>query len=97
MRLFSSDAWYKLAQTPILKILPRLVMSPPPHPNRDYRHINLFDGYVNSWAENWSEAELFPLLRDCGIAVKGISQWRVGFWGVKDAAFYDTSDGADRG
>jgi SAM-dependent methyltransferase len=87
LRLFSSDGWYALSRTPVLNMITRLVMSPPPHPNRDYRHINLFDGYVNSWAENWSEAELFPILRDSGIALKGISEWRVGFWGVKDSGW----------
>jgi SAM-dependent methyltransferase len=89
LRVFSSDAWYWLSRTRVLKVLPRVVMSPPPHPDRDYRHINLFDGYVNSWAENWTEAELFPVFRDCNIAVKGISDWRVGFWGVKDSKFYE--------
>jgi SAM-dependent methyltransferase/uncharacterized protein YbaR (Trm112 family) len=89
LRPFSSDAWYRLARTPVLKVLTRLVMSPPPHPDRDYRHLNLFDGYVNAWAENWSEPELFAILRDCGIAVKGISPWRLGMWGVKQPEFYD--------
>ena len=77
-------------QSPLLRTIARLIMSPPPHPSRDYRQINLFDGYVNAWAENWSEAELFPVLRDCAIAIKGISAWRVGFWGVKDSQFYAT-------
>jgi SAM-dependent methyltransferase len=89
LRLFSSDAWYKLSRKPVIKLIPRLVMPPPPHPNREYRHINLFDGYVNRWAENWSEAELFPILRECNILVKGISEWRTGIWGVKKSAFYD--------
>jgi SAM-dependent methyltransferase len=88
LRAFSSEAWYRLSRVPVLKMLPRLIMSPPPHPDRDYRHLNLFDGYVNSWAENWSEAELFPVLRDCHIVVKGISAWRVGIWGIRDPAFY---------
>jgi len=92
LRFFASDFWYRLSKTPLLKVVPRLIMSPPPHPDRDYRHINLFDGYVNAWAENWNEAELFPLLRECGIVVKGISDWRVGFWGVKDPAFYSHHD-----
>ena len=42
---------------------------------------------MNTRAENWSEAELFPVFRDCDIAIKGISAWRVGFWGVKDSQF----------
>jgi SAM-dependent methyltransferase len=88
LRPFSSTAWYKVSRFPLVKIVPRLILSPPPHPDRDYRHINLFDGYVNSWAENWSEAELFPILRDCNIVLKGISSWRVGLWGVKDSGFY---------
>jgi hypothetical protein len=63
-------------------------VSPPPHPSRDYRHNNLFDGYVNASAENWSEAELFAILRDCTIAIKGIAEHRVGIWGVKNSSFY---------
>lgn len=86
--VFSSNAWYGLTRTPLVKLLARLIMSPPPHPSRDYRHINLFDGYVNSWAENWSESELFPILRDTSIAIKGIAEHRVGIWGVKDSLFY---------
>jgi SAM-dependent methyltransferase len=88
LRLFSSDAWYRLTQVPVVGLIPRLIMSPPPHPSRDYRHINLFDGYVNTWAENWSEAELFPILRECAIAIKGIAEHRVGIWGVKNSSFY---------
>jgi len=65
-----------------------LILSPVDHPDRDYRRLNLFDGYVNSWAENWSEHELFPLLRAEGIAIKGISAWRTGIWGKKDPSFY---------
>jgi SAM-dependent methyltransferase len=88
LRPFSSDAWYRLTSIPGLGLAARLIMSPPRHPSRDYRHINLFDGYVNQWAENWSESELFPVLRDCDVAVQGISPWRVGFWGVKCRGFY---------
>jgi SAM-dependent methyltransferase len=93
---FASEAWYRLSTTPVLRILPRLVMPPPPHPDRDYRLINLFDGYVNRWAENWVEPELFPVLRDAGIVVKGISAWRLGFWGVKDSAYYVTMHDSPR-
>jgi len=88
LRPFSSDAWFWMSRMPGLKILPRLVMSPPPHPDRDYRHINLFDGYFNRWAENWVEPELFPVLREGKIVLRGISAWRLGFWGVKDSTFY---------
>jgi len=89
LRPFSSDAWYRASGIPALGLLFRMVMSPPRHPDRDYRHVNLFDGYVNAWAENWSEAELFPVLRECGVAIKGISAWRVGLWGVKCRDFYE--------
>ncbi len=96
LRLFSSNAWYRMSRLPVLKVLPRLIMSPPPHPDRDYRHLNLFDGYVNSWAENWTEAELFPVMRDCNIVLKGISDWRLGLWGVKNSGFYG-HDGQEAG
>lgn len=88
LHIFSSDLWYRLSRTPALRILTRLVMSPPPHPDRDYRHINLFDGYVNKWAENWSEGEIFELYKELGLAVRGVSMWRVGLWGVKAPEFY---------
>lgn len=88
LKPFASEVWYRLAHMPVLKALPRLVMSPPPHPDREYRLLNLFDGYVNRWAENWVEPELFPVLRECGIVIKGISEWRLGFWGVKDPGYY---------
>jgi len=90
LRIFSSDAWYRLSCTPIVKVIPRAIMSPPPRPSRDYRHINLFDGYVNAWAENWSEAELFPILRDCSIVIKGIADHRLGVWGVKNSTSYES-------
>ena len=41
------------------------------------------------YAESWSEHELFPVFRDAGIAIKGISDWRTGFWGRKTAGYYD--------
>ena len=88
LRVFASDLWYRLTRLPVVGIIPKLIMSPPPHPDRDYREINLFDGYVNTWAENWSESELFPVLRQCNIVLLGISRWRLGFWGVKDSSFY---------
>jgi SAM-dependent methyltransferase len=93
LRLFSSDLWYAAATTPVLRLVTRLVMSPPPHPDRDYRHINLFDGYVNAWAENWSEAEVFRIFSRAGLAVKGVSTWRLGMWGVKDSGFYGDGRG----
>jgi SAM-dependent methyltransferase len=96
LRLFSSDAWYKLSHLPVVNVIPRLIMAPPPHPDRDYRHINLFDGYVNAWAENWSATELFPVLRDSAIVLKGISEWPLGVWGVKDSYFYTDDAPAGR-
>ena len=86
---FASDTWYRLCKLPLIGRLARLILSPVLHPDRDYRRLNLFDGYVNSWAENWSEHELFPLLRETGIAIKGISQWRTGIWGTKEPGFYE--------
>jgi SAM-dependent methyltransferase/uncharacterized protein YbaR (Trm112 family) len=91
LRLFASEPWYRMSKMQLLKILPRLVMSPPPHPDRDYRLINLFDGYVNRWAENWVEPELFSTLRESEIVLKGISDWRLGFWGVKIAGWYENA------
>ncbi|MEZ5909462.1 MAG: methyltransferase domain-containing protein [Hyphomicrobiaceae bacterium] len=91
LSLFASPTWYRICNVPLLGRLARLVLSPVPHPDADYRRLNLFDGYVNAWAENWSEHELFPLMRECDIAIKGISPWRTGIWGTKTPGFYDPS------
>lgn len=89
LSLFASPEWSRICKAPILGRLARLLLSPVDHPDADYRRLNLFDGYVNSWAENWSEHELFPVLRDSGIAIKGISPWRTGVWGTKERSFQE--------
>lgn len=89
LTLFASDFWQRMTHTPVLGIVARMILSPVRHPDRDYRRINMFNGYVNTWAENWSEHEIFPLLRETGIAIKGISDTRLGIWGTKDATFYE--------
>lgn len=91
LSFFASDIWASLSRIPIIGGVVRLILSPVRHPDKDYRRLNLFDGYVNSWAENWSEHELFPLLRETGIAIKGISDWRVGIWGTKIPGFYESA------
>ena len=58
------------------------------HPDRDYRFINNYDGWCNTWADTWSEHEIFPVLQEQNIVIKGISQWRTGIWGVKLKDFY---------
>lgn len=89
LRFFASDFWYSVCKIKYLNILPRAIMSVPKHPDKDYRLINLFDGFVNKWAENWSEPEIFEVLKANSIVIKGISKWRLGFWGKKMKGFYD--------
>jgi SAM-dependent methyltransferase len=88
LSFFASDGWLKLSRLPVIGFLARMIVSPVRHPDADYRRINLFDGYVHDWAENWGEHELFPLLRETDVAIKGISDWRVGVWGTKTPGFY---------
>jgi SAM-dependent methyltransferase len=87
-RLFASDAWYRFCRLPGLGVVGRIVFPVPLDPDHDWRLLNIFDGYVNTYAETWNEHEIFPVLKDCGIAVKGISAWRTGFWGTKVPDFY---------
>ena len=97
VRFFSSDAWYRLGKLPVIGVLPRVICPTVDDPDHDFRLINVFDAYVNSYAEEWNEHEIFPVLKDCGIVVKGISPWRTGFWGVKMPEFYKPSAPAPSG
>lgn len=90
IRPFASDFWTWFNRIPFLKYIGMIVFPTIQHPDREYRFLNLFDGYCNHWDDTWSEHEIFPTLRECGIAIKGISPWRLGFWGVKQSGFYDT-------
>ena len=91
IRFFSSDFWFNLCyiwNIPIFSALARFVFGTVHHPNFDYRFINNYDGWVNQWDETWNEHEIFPILKECDIAILGISNWRLGFWGVKLQGFY---------
>ena len=85
---FASSFWYKFSKLPVIGVIPRIVFPAVDDPDYDFRLINIFNSYVNAHAEEWSEHELFPVLKECGIVVKGISPWRTGFWGVKLPEFY---------
>lgn len=91
IRLFSSGFWYRLCTTPGLRWLGALVFYTVKHPDKGYRFINNYDGWCNSWAENWSEQELFPALRSGELVIKGMSDWRVGIWAEKIKGFYPIS------
>jgi SAM-dependent methyltransferase len=80
---FASQAWYRFCGLPGVGIVGRILFTPVVDPDYRWRLINMFDGYVNAYAESWSEHELFPVFRECGVAVKGLSSWRTGVWGVK--------------
>jgi SAM-dependent methyltransferase len=87
MRFMSSDTVYRLMQRPRLAALhewfPTVV-----HPDAAYRLINNYDGYVNTWADTWSEKEIFPVLQRNDVVIRDLSNWRLGIWGVKMLGFY---------
>jgi hypothetical protein len=78
IRLFSSGFGH------FFRVIFRTVM----HPDENYRYINNYDGWCNSWAETWTEGELFPTLAESNIVVLGVSKWQTGIWGVKQLGFY---------
>ena len=90
VRFFSSDFIYRLGKRPRFTWIARLFPTVD-HPDRDYRLINNYDGYVNNWCDTWAEHELFPVLRRHSIALLGIGSWRVGLWGRKIPGFYPGS------
>lgn len=75
-------------EMPFIGFLARAFFGTVMHPDRDYRFINNYDGWCNSWAETWTEQELFLTLIESNIAIKGISSWRTGIWGLKIKDFY---------
>jgi hypothetical protein len=81
--VFSSNFWFRLSSMPGLGVFPRAIFPSVLDPDRNWRLINNFDAYVNAFAESWSEHELFPVFKEYGIVVKGMSVWRCGLWGVK--------------
>ena len=87
MRFMSSDRMYRLMQRPRFAVLhewfPTVV-----HPDAAYRLINNYDGYVNTWADTWSEKEIFPVLQRNDVVIRDLSSWRLGIWGVKMPGFY---------
>lgn len=88
IKLFSSDAWYRICNIRYLRYFAQKIFGTVMHPDRDYRFINNYDGWCNTWADTWSEHEIFPVLQEQNIVIKGISQWRTGIWGVKLKDFY---------
>jgi SAM-dependent methyltransferase len=88
---FSSDFMYRLVRRPRFQWIARHFPTVD-HPDRDYRMINNYDGYINNWCDTWSEHELFPVFRRHSIALLGLSTWRLGMWGRKVDGFYPGSD-----
>ncbi|RLJ68007.1 class I SAM-dependent methyltransferase [Sulfurisoma sediminicola] len=87
LRFMSSDFMYRLVKRPRWRWLYQWFPTVD-HPDAAYRLINNYDGYVNKWSDSWSEGEIFPLLRDRGFVIRGLSEWRLGFWCSKDPGFY---------
>ena len=96
IRVFASNAWYRFCLRPGLGVIGCVVFPVPLDPDYDRRLINIFDGYANAYAETRNEHEIFPVLKQCGVAVKGISAWRTGFWGAKMPDFYADPAGKGR-
>jgi SAM-dependent methyltransferase len=88
IKIFSSELWYRLCRLPVAGYLFKAVFTTVMHPDRDYRYINNYDGWCNSWAETWTEGELFPTLAESNVVIRGISEWQTGIWGEKRLEFY---------
>jgi SAM-dependent methyltransferase len=88
LEVFSSELWYQLCRIPLLKYGFRFIFTTVMHPDRDYRLINNYDGWCNTWAETWSEQELLATLREGDIVILGISPHQTGIWGRKLPGFY---------
>lgn len=88
LRIFSSNLWYRICALPYIGFAARTFFGTVMHQDQDYRLINNYDGWCNTWAETWAEQELFPTLKEANIVIKGISEWRTGFWGIKNKSFY---------
>jgi len=88
IKCFSSDVWYRLCRIPIAGYLFKVIFPTVMHPDRDYRYINNYDGWCNTWAETWTEGELFPTLVESDMVVRGISGWQTGLWCEKRRGFY---------
>jgi SAM-dependent methyltransferase len=88
IKMFSSDVWYRLCRIPVAGYFFKAIFSTVMHPNRDYRYINNYDGWCNTWAETWTEGELFPTLAECNMVIRGISDWQTGLWCEKKLGFY---------
>lgn len=89
IRAFSGQTWYRLSTLRWVRLIPRWVFPTVEHPDRSYRLINNYDGYINDWSDSWSEHEILPLLIDAGIVILGLSDWRLGIWGIRDPSYYD--------
>jgi SAM-dependent methyltransferase len=89
VRAFSGPVWYRLSTLRVVRVVPGWIFPTNPHPDEAYRVINNYDGYVNDWSDTWSEHELLPMLLDSGLVLLGLSDWRLGIWGVRDPAFRD--------
>lgn len=88
IKFFSNGAWYRFCRLPVVGYLFRALFGTVMHPDRDYRYINNYDGWCNTWAETWTECELFPTLEKSKIVIRGISEWQTGIWGEKQPGFY---------
>ena len=89
LKVFSSATWYYLSKVRFIRFFCNMLFPVPPHPRKDYRLINLYDGYINTYQETWSESEIFDTLKQNSIVIKGISKWRLGIWGTKIKDFYE--------
>lgn len=88
LKFFSSEFWWQWTLIPVFGWIPRIIFPTFRHAEQRQRLLNNFDGFRNNWAETWGEHELFPVFKECGIVIKGISSWRLGMWGIKKPEIY---------
>ena len=88
MKFFASEPFYKVCQVPLLGKFLEFLFPRVRHPDISYRYINIYDWFFNNWGDTWNEHEIYPVLKANNIAILGMSEWRLGFFGVKNSNFY---------
>jgi ubiquinone/menaquinone biosynthesis C-methylase UbiE/uncharacterized protein YbaR (Trm112 family) len=89
LKWFSSDTWYRLTTTKGPDRIAPLIFGSVVHPDPDYRFINNYDGYVNTWSDTWNEHEIIPVLHGEDLVPIGLSDWRLGVLAEKRRGFFN--------
>src|SRR3954453_18531312 len=86
---FSSERWYRLSRLKGFDRIAPLIFGTVMHPDRDYRFINNYDGYVNTWSDTWNEHEVLPVLHESDLVPLSLSDWRLGVLAEKRPGFFN--------